>query len=639
MNAAYNEPTKGSLGHLQGNVNRLRMLFSSSDTREQGPSPTQQLRHGRLRDHSPSPFQAARVSLQNIEEDLNSIHGLLSAPPDSRDGVGRAYRSVSPATMKLPSIREPSVSSHEAKSPVPLRVVARASGRVRSNSTPLSKQHSYERPGDARPWIHSMAQSSPGPCPGGSPQKIAPPNPAEHSPPSGHNCQRHLLPFYNDKENSTEKCVNPVDSSYSIRVDFGMSIRDSLHRPKDASSSNSLSHAIDTLLMVTGNDGMSAQNVEEHVMEQTRMMWGQDQLSDPFLGAPDVQCSGEVVRSLPLEKPPPISSIQPDLVLSASTVGSSGDQDGGSSGSSTSTVRASPHRDLGDREGSNTSHANGSLSYRPPSVRSLPASYLAATSSTCHCPYCCSCGSYQKRFDTFPSHRMGLHQRSPSIQSVPVYLEGASPDILHARRSRNCPLQCFGYPSSQPSPTRSTISHRFLDECQSSHTSVEELPQLRSSVKELAQSFEKLAIEAQGLAGSDLSLSSMSNANGVAETQHVRLRHTSDHRRSPSLASIAIPEESLSGPACRHPLHSAAVSTATPGGSGNLLQMSDVSRESLTSLSSQRTNISMDPLCCIGQNLRVGVDGKVFRDRMEVRPSLSTKPPLYFDCFCIVSPN
>ena len=92
-------------------------------------------------------------------------------------------------------------------------------------------------------------------------------------------------------------------------------------------------------------------------------------------------------------------------------------------------------------DGPNTTQANDCLSYRPPSVRSLPTSYLAPVRVTCHCPYCSSCGSHQKQLDTFSSHHTGLNQHSPSIQSVPVYLEGTSPNISLARKSRNCPLQ------------------------------------------------------------------------------------------------------------------------------------------------------------------------------------------------------
>lgn len=618
MSTAPNDPTERELGHLQGNVSRLRALFSTPDSSRQATSPVRQLRHGDdLKDHSPSPFQAARVSLQNIEEDLNSIHGLLSSPSSSRDGVSRLCRSVSPVTPKLCSVREPCASSHEMRS-VSMSAAARANGSARSSTS--SSQQACDRLSDVRPWNHSKERSSPGPCAGGSSERKSPSPPTEHTPPSSYSLRRRFLSL-SEEELTAEKYASSADSSYSIRVDFGMSIHDSLHRPKDANS-NSLTHAIDTLLMVTGNGGMSAQNVEEHVKEQTRMMQGQDQSSnDPIVGTPDVQSAAEVVQSLPPHHPhsgPTVPSIKPDLVLSVdSTTGSTDDSCGGS-GSSTSTVRASPQPGLGDVDGSNTTQANDCLSYRPPSVRSLPTSYLVPVRATCHCPYCCSCGSHQKQFDTFSSHPTGLHQRSPSIQSVPVYLEGTSSDVLLARRSRNCPLQRFFYHSTRPSPSRSAVAQRYSDEQRSSHSSVEDLPRMRSSVKELAQSFERLATGAQGLAGSELSLCSVSTTSGTVEPQHARLRHTSDHQRSPSLVSVTIPEESLGGPTCHHPLCSTAVSTPAVG-SGNLLQMADSSGESLASLSSQRTNLSMDPLYFSGQNLRVGVDGKVFRDRMEVR--------------------
>ena len=617
MSTAPNDPTERELGHLQGNVSRLRALFSSPDSNRQATSPVHQLRRGGgVKDHSPSPFQAARVSLQNIEEDLNSIHGLLSTPSSSRDGVSRLCRSVSPATPKLCSIQEPCASSHEMRS-MPMSVAARANGGARSSTS--SSQQACDRLSDIRPWNHSKERSSPGPRAGGSSKRKSPSPPTQHTPPSSYIPRRRFLSL-SEEELTAEKYASSADSSYSIRVDFGMSIHDSLHRPKDANS-NSLTHAIDTLLMVTGNGGMSARNVEEHVKEQTRMMQGQDQSNDPIVGTPDVQSAGEVVQSLHpqhLHSGPTAPSIKPDLVLSvASTTGSTDDSCEGS-GSSTSTVHASPQPGLGDVDGSNATRANDCLSYRPPSVRSLPASYLAPVRATCHCPYCCSCGSHQKQLDTFSSHHTGLHQRSPSIQSVPVYLEGTGPDISLARRSRNCPLQRFFHHSTRPSPSCSTVTQRYSNEQRSSHSSIEDLPQMRSSVKELAQSFERLATGAQGLAGSELSLCSVSTASGTVEPQHARLRHTSDHQRSPSLVSVTIPEESLSGPASHNPLCSTAVSTPVMG-SGNLLQMADSSVESLPSLSSQRTNISMDPLYFSGQNLRVGVDGRVFRDRMEVR--------------------
>ena len=619
MSTAPSVPAEEELSHLQGNVNRLRALFSSlEDSSEQTVPVARQLRCGSdgCKDHSPSPFQAARVSLQNIEEDLHSIHGLLSTPSSSRDGAGRLWRSVSPATPKVDSITEPCVSNREPSSAT-VAVTERTTGSERSVTS--SSQQACGRLSDIEQWDHgSKEPSNHGPG-AGSPRQMSPPPPPEQTPPSGHSQRRRFLSL-SEEELTAEKYATSADSSYSIRVDFGMSIHNSLHRPKD-DNCNSLTHAIDTLLMVTGNEGMSARNVEEHVKEQTRMMQGQDQSKDCIIAAPDVQsAAAEVVQPLP----PPhldssgrtVSSTRPDLVLSiASTLSSSE----GSSGSSASTVRASPQPGLKDGDGPKAAQASGYFPYRPPSVRSLPTGYPVPARAACHCPYCCSCGSYQKQLDSFPSHHFGQHQRSPSIQSVPVYLEGTSLDVSLARRSRNCPLQRFFYHSARPSPLRSGAAQRSLSEQHSSHSSVEDLPQMRNSVKEMAQSFERLATGVQGMAGSELSLCSMSTTNGAAESTYAHPRHPSEHRRSPSLVSVSIPEESLSGLACHTPLSSAALPTPTSMGDGNLLQMADSSRDSLTSLSSQRTSMSTDRLNYCGQNLRVGVDGKVFRDRMEVR--------------------
>ena len=617
MSTASSVPAEEELSHLQGNVNRLRALFSSLEDSGQTIPVARQLRCGSdgCKDHSPSPFQAARVSLQNIEEDLHSIHGLLSTPSSSRDDAGRLWRSVSPATTELDSIPDPCVSSREPSSAT-VAVMERTAGSERSVTS--SSQQACGRLSDIRQWDHGKEPSNHGPDAGGPKRMSPPPPPPEQTPPSGNSQRRRFLSL-SEEELTAETYATSADSSYSIRVDFGMSIHNSLHRPKDANS-NSLTHAIDTLLMVTGNEGMSARNVEEHVKEQTRMMQGQDQSKDRIIGTPDVLSAAEVVQPLPPPHPDSsghnASSSQPDLVLSISSTLSSSE---GSSGSSTSTVRASPQAGLKDGDGSNAAQASECFPYRPPSVRSLPTGYPGPARATCHCPYCCSCGSHQKQLETFPSHHLGQHQRSPSIQSVPVYLESTSLDVSLARRSRNCPLQRFFYHSARPSPLRSGAAQRSLSEQHSSHSSVEDLPQMRSSVKEMAQSFERLATGAQGMAGSELSLCSMSTTNGGVESTHSRPLHPTEYRRSPSLVSVSIPEESLSGPACHHPLSSAALPTPTPMGDGNLLQMADSSRDSLTSLSSQRTNMSTDRLNYCGQNLRVGVDGKVFRDRMEVR--------------------
>ena len=618
MNTASSDPAEGQLGHLQGNVNRLRAFFSNPDSSGQTTPPAPQLRcggGGSLKEHSPSPFQAARASLQNIEEDLNSIHGLLTTPSSSRDGVSRLCRSVSPATPNLRSVREPCASSHQARS-VTMGAWSRANGGTRSSTS--SSHQACDQLSDVRLRSCTKEQPSPGPDTGGHLEQISPPSPppTEHTPPSIQSQRRRFLSL-SEEELTADKYASSADSSYSIRVDFGMSIRDSLHRPKDASS-NSLTHAIDTLLMVTGNEGISARNVEEHVKEQTRMMHWQDQSKSRAVGSPDIRSGADLVQSLPpqlLHSGSTVSSSQPDLVRS---LGSTNDSCKGSD-SSTSTVRASPQPGLGNVDGFDAAQTGDYPPYRPPSVRSLPTSYLWPIRAACHCPYCCSCGSHQKQFDSFSSSHEGLYQRSPSIQSVPVYLEGTSPDVSLARRSRNCPLQRFFNPSPRPSPFRPAVVQRCSNEHYSSHGSVEDLPQMRSSVKELAQSFERLATGAQGLAGSSLSLCSVSTANGTVEPPQLRIRQTSEHRRSPSLASVTIPEESLSGPLGHTPLCSAALSTPPPTDSGNLLQMADSSGESLTSLSSQRTNISMDRLNFCGQNLRVGVDGKVFHDRMEVR--------------------
>ena len=376
---------------------------------------------------------------------------------------------------------------------------------------------------------------------------------------------------------------------YSIRVDFGLSVHNSLHVPHDNNTNSMLSNAIDNLLKVTGNDEMSAQKVERHVMEQTRILRAMKSSSSQLdLGKDthEVQSSevslGDVM-------------IQPDLVTS--TTRSMGYDEEDELLAFEDTLNSSPLSLLdanhGHRLTTRDQPIRDQLPHRPPSVRSLPTVHTGeeCNPSSCHCPYCCSCGSPRRKLNLSLRARANMtafHQRSPSIQSVPVYFP--SMEGLDGPKQQGCPLQRF---------IRAGTTHSTSENYRERSSSVE--PSLvRSSVKELTQNFENLAAN-QHVSGSQPSL-----PNEVeGKSPHGRLRHASDHRRSSSLLSMKIPEEMrFSGE------HFCAGSSERMDGS--MLSLSSTSTADVPQHSYHH-----------GRSLRVGVDGSVFKDRMNVSHLMS----------------
>ena len=530
-------PSKEQIGtftYLQGNVSRLKSVFSAKESASLSEGPR------RLKD-----LKSKTPTIENIDRDMRSTleqeGGPLGQQPSS--SLSRALSPIAQSNLGTHSCftrASPSPTHFSEPSSPNEGQMQNSNGAQNSTKSTTNK---------------ALVRSSPE-----SEERYIEPAVPRHN---------RFLSFSTDETGQPVSAL-PSELVYKVRVDFDLPSRESIHVP------DTLSSAIDTLLKVTGNKDMSASKVEEQVKAE--------------------------VMKLHESEPQECDSPNQDFLDSATGQNKSDAKtcSFGPRGSlhtdSSSTVCPSPS--VQERDRASSTPAQGSP-YRPPSVHSLPNNCHTTAELECHCPFCCSCGSYKKRF--LGKAHNSLFQRSPSTQSVPaMYVDGGV-------KARECPLQRFRYVGD------GLRRDRLRDSRQPHSASMEGASLARASVRELTQSFEVLAGN-QSISTSQLSLPSVTlHGSYHGDTTFCRTPFLSaEHYQSPSLTSFSIREESL-------PLRVAG------NWSSGAAHHRELSIGSMSSLNSQRTFHSQELSyynVYHGHSMRVGVDGGIFKERIEVHMSI-----------------